>query len=157
MAKNIFTAVDPAGITHKRSTERSYAYTVVSKEGEAYLASKAPDLAKVRAETEANYDELIAQSKGIHKKSDLWRGEKALAFFEDFAKRYLIENPSREAYADEAVKHAQEQYDARVAGGRHLRYENAGWCSRLDLAQKLAGTLQGQGYEDIQILVAIKK
>ena len=155
MAKNIFTAVDPQGRTHKRSTARAYAYTVVTKQGVASIERQAPDLVAVAKDAARSYDVLVAQSKGIHQKADLWRGEAALKFFQDFAIKHLADGSTRESGVADAVANARKWYDLRVADGRHLHYENAGWCSRLDLAQKLAATFIG--YEDVQILPATQK
>ncbi len=157
MAKNIFTAVDPAGVTHKRSTARTYTHTVVYKEGRAYADARAAGLERTRVSTEESYTRLENEAKGIHDPKDQWRGPKALKFFTDFAIDYLKEHPNREVYVAQQVADARAAHNRYIAGKSWDRYENAGWTSRLDLAQKLAGTLSGRGYEDIQILTAIKK
>ena len=60
-----FTAVDPAGKTHKRSSkERVYTHTVVYREGEAFRDKRAAHIEATRISTEKSYTRLESNAAG---------------------------------------------------------------------------------------------
>lgn len=155
MPKTRFIAFDPEGRIHTRSSEaRTYTHTVVYKEGRTYAERRAANVERTRQGAEEGYTELLQQAQGIHATKEHWRGPKALQFFTDFAIEYLAKHPSREVYVRDRAAHAQRIQDDYMASRSWAVYSNAGWCGRRALAEKLAATLQGRGYEDIQILEA---
>ena len=147
-----FTAIDPAGVTHKRTSKgRTYSHTVVYKEGQAYADRRVSAIEATRVSTEKSYTRLestAANNPEPGRHSSVWAHDTA------FAIGYLAEHPSREVYVAKQVAHAQEQFNDMIAAKRYLAYSNAGWCGRLELAQRLAASLSGRGYEDIRILTA---
>ena len=153
---NKFTAIDPQGVTHKRTSQnRSYAFTVVVLAGQAYLDSRRPNEIEIKKLNDESWDRVENEAKGIFPKSEQWRGSNALASWKKFAIEWMSEH-TREGVLAEAIAHAHKCYDQCVMVGDDLKYFNAGWCSRRDLAEKLADTQRGKGYEDVQILVATK-
>jgi len=54
------------------------------------------------------------------------------------------------AKLDERIAKVEE----RKAAGYYAKWQNLGWCGRLDLAQKLFSTAQGQRYARVAILPA---
>jgi len=153
---NKFTAIDPQGTVHKRTSQnRSYAFTVVVLSGAAMLERARPDAAKIKQQNDASWDRIENEAKGIFPKSEQWRGEKALAGWQAFSIEWM-QTHTREGELAEAIANAEKRYAARVAGGADLRYHNVGWCSRRDLAEKLANTYRVHNHEDVRILEAVK-
>ena len=148
-----FTAVDPAGKTHKRSSkERVYTHTVVYREGEAFRDKRAAHIEATRISTEKSYTRLESNAAGNPEPGrhpSVWARDTA------FAIEYLAKHPSRAVYVAEAVARAEKHHAEYVAGGFWDVYQNAGWCGRLELAEKLAASLRSCGYADIRILPAV--
>ena len=144
MAKNIFTAVDPQGRTHKRYTSRTYVATVVYKLG-----------AKVEARDRAAIEDGViachgtfwayeeANSRGDHGRLTGLSPDHSAQIVKD-AKEFLAHYPTHEAYMAKCLKAAKERHEEKVAAGEYTTYQNAGWTSRPDLAAKLASTFGGQ-------------
>jgi hypothetical protein len=157
MAKS-FYAVDPQGVVHiRKSQNRTYVATVVVRVGRTQVDRY---FARVEAEGKRageSYDRTVDESKGIFPKREQWRGPEALKSWQDFAVKYLVKpdgyGPGRDAAIAKAKAHALKVAEEYEASGRWDRYENAGWTSRTDLAQKLAAQTGG---EQVVILEAIE-
>ena len=141
MAKAIFTATDPNGAIHKRtSAKREYTHTVVYQEDKAaYVAAATSPASRKQHEKNAQYYlDCIANGEHLNLMT--------------FA-HYVDDEAAHARDVEEAVKRldgattAAEFAEARIAEDLE-RYEtidwskwiNAGWCGRLDLAQKLAAS-----------------
>lgn len=161
MAKTTtFLATDPAGRTHKRTSQnRTYAATVVVRKG--------------RELAEADF----ARREPTHRRHDAdnYAFGKSLSTVEGLTAWYHRNNfqsllPNRDLAA-EAAKYAAslrgcgtaEEYVEQRAAERRARFEatdheafiNVGWCGRSDLAQKLAS--QQKGYAEVVILGVVVK
>lgn len=154
MPKTHYTATDPNGAVHKRSTDRRvYTHTVV------FLPSYEADMANAThkdwAKTDAsNFNYYTRSAAGLNaprnyraEHPDKWTAEE-IAESQAWSDE---ENAKRIARGrEETSGHTLESYIAakraervqfiedRKAAGYYRTYQNAGWCGRLDLAQKLA-------------------
>jgi hypothetical protein len=62
-----------------------------------------------------------------------------------------------EAFAAAQMTKRLEKLEAQKADGHFERFQDGGWASRLDLAQKVAGTAQAKPYyEEVMVLEAIE-
>jgi hypothetical protein len=171
MSKTNYIATDAAGGIHKRSTEsRAYTHTVVVKGGyEAALASaKSPGWAKTDA---SNFDYYlrIAEGRSAHYPSKRWCAaprhtpeqiaqEDADLAVSDAAKVAVAKLETDGRTVDQYVAIQRDQrikrVEARKAAGDFDTWKNAGWCGRLDLAQKLAASEAAKGDYAVDILAA---
>lgn len=144
MPKTYYEAIDPAGRVHKRSTDRrTYTHTVV------FLPSYTADMARADKDYPVDGDNhdfhvKMVQWGGVYKgERRPWHTDEQIAA--DLAKYQALaaEYPSREAAI--AGKRAERVafVNARKDAGYYAIYQNAGWCGRLDLAQKLAAKTPG--------------
>ena len=158
---NKFTAVDPAGIVHKRTSQnRVYSHTVVGRR--SFNANlKAAQEGHIPTER-SNFKFYMAYVNGtseyLAKKS--WENEEQ-------HKRRVDDEVAR-AVSALAGTTTFEQYRAMLREnaiarvmkaqreGQYDKYVNLGWCGRLDLAQKLASGSLAKNYEDVRILEAVK-
>lgn len=151
---NKFIAVDPQGVTHKRTSQnRNYSHCVVVLNGQANLDAAKPDPAKIKAGNDEMWDRIENEAKGVFPKSEMCRGPNALKSWQESAVRYMSGH-TRESDLAEAMEHAESVYAHRLEEGRDLRYVCVGWCGRLDLARKLAA--QHTQAEKVVILEATK-
>src|ERR1043165_8541508 len=145
---NHFYAIDPQGNAHTRNSKgRVYAYTVVVRPGRDAVNRYLANIAKKAVAAGESYDRTVDESKGIFPQRELWRGQKALQSWTDFAIEYLATGPysvGREAVVDKARSDAQQQAQDYERGMAWDRYHNVGWCSRRDLAEKLAAQQTGE-------------
>jgi hypothetical protein len=154
---NHFHAVDPQGRIHTRNSKgRTYAYTVVVRVGRTKVDRYYAAIEAAGVDAGQSYDRTVDESKGVFPQRELWRGAAALKNWQDFAIEYLKDpegyGDGRDAAIAKAIAHAREVAEDYEAEGRWDRYENAGWCSRADLAQKLAAQTIG---EQVVILDAV--
>lgn len=171
MPKTKFTATDPAGVIHTRTTERTYEYTVVTLpcyEGDvAFYASESWD--KSEAKNFRYYRQIAAGNDPYPARQ--WRDDPARFTAEEIAESLAhaeAENAKRLADAIEKVAgHADAAsycagqrakrlaaVEQRKAEGYYQIWQNAGWCGRLDLASKLAQKCSGSRTAAVQILPA---
>lgn len=164
MAKSVFTAVDPQGVEHKRTSEnRVYTHTVVVKYGQAYAARKLV-AARQHVIQQAPEDYAFHQSMA----DGTWYTVQHPQFIDQKndaeAARHAdeIAGLTVEGYIAKRLKEVEAEHVTKLESGEYDRYWNAGWCSRHDLAQKLAGgnfhhTPENRAFiEDVQILPATK-
>ncbi|WP_172373350.1 hypothetical protein [Mesorhizobium sp. NZP2234] len=153
MPKTIYTAIDPAGVEHKRTTaDRTYTHTVV------YQRSK---VAAVEAAT-------TKSARGFHAKNGQYyldcirdgRHENLMSFEHyradtDRQARDVAEAIGNLAGATTAAEYAEAKvaaHLARIEATDWTIWHNLGWCGRHDLARKLAAKTSGA-----VILPAIQK
>lgn len=154
MSKTKFFAIDPQGVEHLRTSKnRIYTHTVIVLRGAAHLEAQRPKLADIVARNNKSWDRIENEAKGIFPNAEQWRGPKALASWQAFAIEWMTKH-TREGALAEAIAHDDKVFKARVASGRDLVYENAGWCGRLDLARKLADQMRKNSFEAVVILEA---
>lgn len=154
MPKTNYIAIDPAGVSHTRRSDRVYTHTVValpSKEHDMAVATS-PDWHKGEAQSFRYFTEIAAGNDPYPRKSylSLARGDSEERIAQDL-EYCRLENEVRRADAQAKTAGIDEvQFCARAeaarvadvekkeANGHYTRYMNLGWCGRLDLAQKLA-------------------
>lgn len=153
MAKTSYIAIDPNGVSHKRSTERrAYTHTVVFQKSKKYHIEKAIAGHKYHVETGEYLLACVANGKHL-----------SLMYFDAYARD--TDRQARDvaqAIADlDGAKNAVEYADKKVT--QHVAeleardwtvFENAGWCGRLDLAQKLAASTVGLHISILPAIVA---
>ena len=154
---NHYHAIDPSGDVHTRSSKagRVYTHTVVTRPSYewALMAAKSKDWAKTDRRNLEYYD-TIAQGRDPYPRQcyrqnhpEKWTPEQ----IEE--ERIAVEAENRKRVED-AIAHVanrtvaqyladkQAERIARVEGlkakGYYNDWQNAGWCGRPDLAQKLA-------------------
>jgi len=170
MPKAIFTATDAAGQTHKRTSEsRIYTHTVV------FLPDFAADMAladkdyKQDGSNFAYYCELAAGThehvthviprSGYHASySDEQVAKFQEAQREQNAKgiadaKAVTEGHTRESYVAARRAKRVAAVNEGNAAGYYAKWQNAGWCGRYDLAQKLAAKTAGA---KVEILEAVR-
>lgn len=153
MTKTYYTAIDPKGVAHKRSTDRrTYTHTVVALPSyDHYLqAARSPDWAK-QDRRNFEYETLIATGRDpypyghIEKQAEREATAKAIVAAHATAEDYVA--------AEQAKRIAH--VEAQKAKGVFDTYVNQGWCGRPDLAAKLqANCQQGGRYVRAAILEA---
>lgn len=165
MAKTVYTATDANGTIHTRKSDRGYSHTVVFRSVKSEKLANAVDKGWRNLDAN-NYKFELSIANGSHvlyvtpvgsyhssrdaayiaadQKAQNDRNAERVAKAEAF----IAANPDKAAYLEaEELK--------RIASAENADYTtwfNAGWCGRLDLAQKLAAK-----YTDVQILPATAK
>lgn len=141
MAKSIFLATATDGTEFKRTSDnRVYTHTVISKRNFNRDLDDAGKIKATDADNFAYYTRRAADSsQDTANALEQLAGAKTVTEYQ-FAKR-----------------------DARVAAvlaardaGAYDVWHNAGWCGRLDLAQKLAAKEASYGNLEVTILEAVK-
>ena len=171
MANTIYTATDTAGTVHKRTTaSRIYTHTVVVKGGYNRAMSHALSSDHTMQDERKFALETLIATGHDPCPDRVWlaveRGDKpadivaeAVRVAERNAKRLtdakaIIEGHKVETYcAAERVKRVAD-VGIRKAAGEFDTWRNAGWCGRLDLAQKLANSQCATGDYIVAILEA---
>jgi len=171
MAKTKFFATDAAGKIHTRSTERVYSHTVVT------LPSKVHDMGRATAadwlkSDIANFDyyTVVAAGNDPHKSENYWARHADKWTPEQIAEQQArcdAENARRVVEARSKVAtHDRDSYCAmqrakrvaaiekRDAEGYYQIWQNAGWCGRPELAQKLYAKCMGPSCAEVRILTA---
>lgn len=155
--RTTFTAIDPNGTTHTRTSDaRTYTHTVV------YQRSKAEALTSAKSGAEydgRNYDYDVAKANGTHPHVNYVAA--ASAYHSSYSAEHIAkaqENQRNEnarlIAAATAIVEAfptKEAYVAAMVAGRIADVEatdftiwhNLGWCGRPDLAAKLAAKTPG--------------
>lgn len=134
MAKTLYTATDANGVIHTRNSDRVYTHTVV------YLHDYTADLAGARNESwkktdRSNYRYYQKLISGDHGFSCITEADVAKA-------RGHVEGLTEEAFVAREVARRVDRVETNKANGFYKKYFNAGWCGRLDLAQKLVSKYQ---------------
>lgn len=154
MAKRIiFTAIDPNGTVHTRTSDRrEYTHTVVYQHDKAALMAYATGSDWTKSDGN-NFDYRRECAAGTH--PNVTKVTPADKFHSSYTAEKIAEfqqaqrEMNAKIIADAKVEtdgKTREQYIAERQAERVARVEaedftiwhNAGWCGRLDLAQKLA-------------------
>lgn len=154
-----YIATDANGLTHTRSTKsRSYTHMVVIKR--SYDAAIAAASDRHWAKTDAsNFDYYlrIAEGRSSHYPSTRYcpqyperydaaaiADEEARLSASDAAKvveaKAVVEGHTVASYVAQQLAKRLARVEALKAEGYYDRWCDAGWCGRLDLAHKLAGS-----------------
>lgn len=154
-----FLAIDPAGATHKRTSQnRTYAATVVVRKG-VEQAQRDFDHGETwrRKHDAENYVYAAAHDTVEKAHARLAAKFPALAADPEYVARDAAKNAAFIAGCPTAADYVAKQAAARLAkfeaakaAGEFERWLNAGWCGRPDLALKLAA--QQKGYAEVRIL-----
>lgn len=149
MATNHFHAVDPRGVVHTRTSKtKVYSHTVVEKLGRVYaavaLAHSLADMKKQAPKDYAFYQSMVDRS--WHYVGGKVGGELRFPTITDEASmakesaEYAdrLAGRSLEQFVEDKLQAVRDHYDAQIDKGFYDCWHNKGWCSRLDLAQKLA-------------------
>jgi hypothetical protein len=172
MSKINYTATDANGIVHKRSTKaRSYTHTVVVKR--SYEADIAAACEKHWTKSDISnfaYYRAIAEDRSPHYPSTRWCAK----YPDKWTPAEIAEEDARLTLSDAVQKakaitategHSVDSYvafqkaqriarvDARKAAGYYDQWESVGWCGRLDLALKLAGSQKNVAATDVLVAV----
>lgn len=150
MPNTIFTAIDPNGTVHKRTTaHRSYTHTVVARwsyDHELRAASN-PEWATV---DQQNYRYFVAESDPVTAKYAITEEKRA-------SYRERIEGYSEADYVAKMQAERIAKVEAEKAAGAYDEYRNLGWCGRLDLAVRLKDQTESKAaYRDVTMLDAVK-
>lgn len=153
-----FTAIDPSGKLHKRtSLNRTYLFTVVSKrsETEARLFLRAPGILAAHRSNYRYHKAWLDGTSEFLTKPPYRSDEEHAAYVE----RHVAEARERLegcATADDYIEKCVQEGHARIAEGKanghYDEWVNDGWCGRRDLAEKLAQKMRGQGRVEVTIL-----
>lgn len=158
-----FTAIDPAGVTHKRtSANRIYTHTVVGLPSSVKHAQLAMSV-EARKMHRANFVYHSAYINGtghwLMKKD--WESEVERAdrdkLVVDAATKALKGCSTADAYEAMKIDEALDLIKRRSAAGYYDAYQNFGWCGRYDLAAKLKSSSEGKDWLDVVILEASMK
>lgn len=150
MAKTSYFAIDANGKKHTRNSERAYTHTVVyqSIKSEGMDCALSPEWRKTEKK---NYDYSVSCiENGKHKnlmsfehyRNDAARHAKDVEESVDFLRGAKSFEEFAEARKAERV--------AAVEARDYSIWHNAGWCGRLDLAQKLAAKYTGAKILEVQ-------
>lgn len=130
MSKNInkHFVVDPAGVKHTRGSERKlYSHAVV--------ANRCPDWVRASIHSDSaamnhrsNYDYYSGIVAGTRRGYSTTPAE---------AKALLGDATTKDEYVAARIADAVRLLDQQIADGYFDEWVVVGWCSRLDLAQKL--------------------
>lgn len=143
MAKTNYIAIDPAGQLHTRKTERVYTHTVLFKYSYEDQMREANRDQSVDGDN-WEFSCRMVEWGGVYRgKREKWHSDEEIA-------RNLATNEALKAKANnraEAIANGRAErvahIEARKAAGFYEKWVNAGWCGRLDLAQKLAAKYSG--------------
>lgn len=157
MAKSTFTAIDPNGKAHKRtSVSRTYTHTVCSKPNYEYDLKRASE---PREQDGVNWDfycQMVEWGGILDGKRRSWHTDEGIAAELAQAIEKKNEYPSREAAIEGKRQKRIAATEAAKARGYYNEYEAHGWCGRLDLAQKLASQCAPHRL-DVIIIPAVRR
>jgi hypothetical protein len=153
-----FTAIDPAGKTHKRtSKERTYTHTVVALPSapKAVLAATSKE---ARAMHRKNFVYHLEMANGTSKwlERNSWETEAQHAEREangiDNGMKALRGCKNAQEYESVMTEISLAAIRERRAKGYYDTYQSMGWCGRADLAEKLKTSCENRGWIEITIL-----
>ena len=155
---NTFTAIDPNGKTHTRTSKtRTYTHTVVGllSSTKATLAAMSPEARKLHR---SNFKYHMAFVDGTSQWPSRNTFETELAHLERTQRdkeRSAVELDgcdNAEDYVNMKIVQAHRGIREAVARGYYDTYQNLGWCGRADLAAKLKTTSENRGWVNVTIL-----
>lgn len=142
MPKTTFIAIDPAGVTHKRTSQnRTYSHTVVFLPSYDAALAKASEPYAGDGENWAFASQMVAWGGIYGGERKPWHTDEGiardLARYQELLGEYAS---AKEAIAGERQKRI-DRIEACRAEGFFEKWQNAGWCGRADLAYRLASSL----------------
>lgn len=159
---NKFTAIDPAGKTHKRnSKERVYTHTVVALPSAARHTLLAMSK-EARAMHRRNFAYYSEQADGTSHflNRNSWETEEQNADRRKRAMESAVKTlngcTTAEAFEGMLVQRDVDHVHRQIVEGYYDTYQNMGWCGRADLAAKLKTTVENRGYIEVTILPAVQ-
>jgi hypothetical protein len=166
MAKTSYFATDANGNIHTRNSDRVYTHTVVYRNSKSKQLEAAKS-AECRKMDGRNYDYAVECAAGTHQ--HVTTITPASGFHASYTAEYIADRQEAQR-AENEIRIARAKADigtmtrveyqdakeanrvAKVEATDFTIWHNAGWCGRLDLAQKLAAK-----YNDFEILPATAK
>lgn len=155
---NTFTAIDPNGKTHTRTSKtRTYTHTVVGlpSSTKATLAAMSPEARKMHR---SNFKYHMAFVDGTSQWLRRNTFETEVQYLERAAmeiERSAVELDGCETaqdYVNMKIVQAHRGIREAMARGYYDTYQNLGWCGRADLAAKLKTTSENRGWVNVTIL-----
>ena len=157
---NKFTAIDPNGVTHTRTSKtRTYTHTVVGRPSSVAATLRVTSKG-VRALHRKNfaYHDAIAKGTSQWLERSRWETEEKYAQrrADDIAKSVNELNgcDTAQDYENMLVNAALEGIRHSTARGYYDKYHSLGWCGRADLAAKLKIKSENRRWVDVTILEA---
>lgn len=155
---NKFTAIDPAGKTHTRTSKtRTYTHTVVGLPNATRTVLMAQSL-EMRKAHRSNFKYHAAYADGTSQWltrnsweteiSHLSRTQQEIA--SSVAELNGCDNA--EDYVNMKIVEAHRGIREAMAQGYYDTYQNLGWCGRADLAAKLKITSENRGWVNVAVL-----
>ena len=153
-----FTAIDPAGKTHTRTSKtRTYTHTVVGlpSSTKATLAAMSPEARKMHR---SNFKYHMAFVDGTSQWLRRNTFETEVQYLERAAmeiERSAVELDgcdNAEDYVNMKIVQSHRGIREAMARGYYDTYQNLGWCGRADLAAKLKTTSENRGWVNVTIL-----
>ena len=155
---NTFTAIDPNGKTHTRTSKtRTYTHTVVGlpSSTKATLAAMSPEARKLHR---SNFKYRMAFVDG----TSTWLARNTYETEVQYLKR-TQRDKERSAVELEGCDNAEDYVNMKIvqdhrgirdamARGYYDTYQNLGWCGRADLAAKLKTTSENRGWVNVTVL-----
>jgi ribosomal protein S18 len=162
MPKTSYTAIDPNGVIHKRTTEsRKYSHTVVALRSKdwALKAAVSKEMNRHHVSNFSHYSEFLnGTSRFLERRSWQTKEQHQEAMENDIqrARDALQGDMTVEDYIARKQREDLEAVEKADQCGAFTSYSNLGWCGRLDLAQKLASKENGGYWIKTVILEAVK-
>jgi hypothetical protein len=151
MIMNKFTAIDPAGKAHTRTSKtRTYTHTVVGRP--SWMAAvKMVSSRDARATHCSNfkYHKALADGTSQWLEGD---NETQRSFRIKGAQELVSGCNTGQDYSDKLVKEALARIEKKLEQGYYEKYQNLGWCGRADLAAKLKATSENHNWLNVTIL-----
>jgi hypothetical protein len=155
-----FTAIDPAGKFHTRTSKtRIYTHTVVALPSSVkHTLSASSRQMKQLHRGNYQYHTSYADGTSPYLMRQQWESDAAYAgrYAEEVQKSVAELNGCNtvEDYVTMKIEAAHEAIRHAMARGYYETYQNMGWCGRRDLATALATKTSGHGMVSVTILDA---
>jgi hypothetical protein len=149
-----YLAIDPDGVKHKRRSDRTYTHTVVYKGGYARAVASVEDQAWAITD-QNNYRYYLDIVEGRTGKAP-WETEAQHEARKGDAAGHLAGCQCAADYIAKCKAHRLARIEANRAEGKYDTWQNAGWCGRSDLAQKVASDWSSKGFQ-VEILEIVQK
>ena len=147
-----FTAIDPAGKTHTRTSKtRTYTHTVFALPSSvtAVLWANSKEARKMHRENFAYYSEMASGKSSFLDKRSYETAEQNAdrrANAMENAVKTLGGCKSAQDYEYMMVARDLDGIQKQRIAGYYDTYQNMGWCGRADLAQKLKTRMENQNH-----------
>lgn len=149
--KKTLIAIDPAGVKHKRTTERTYTHIVVARRSKEYALQS--------AQTKwMHFDSNFWYHQAFIDGTSKWLERKSWETDESYAKR-VSSDVERAKKANRGCSTPEELWEivkaeqvAAADAADYSKWHALGWCGRRDLAEKLACGAGGGKWAEVVIL-----